>query len=164
MTVELTEITVRSPQVTDRKHAQLMKESLYAVAKNHRLSTLGKHFQHNAETAVGGAYGYVARNPRYVSQKVKRFGTDIPNVRTGRLKRAVRNNSVVTATQHRSRLYIKGPVAAGKYQFKFTEQRRKEIEAVSRGEVQDAQILATKTYQELANKPENQRKRAKRIT
>ena len=157
MSVELTSIEVRSPDVTDRTHAKLMKESLRVVAQNHRLVTMGKHFKNNAETAVGGPYGYVARNPKYVSRKLAKFQTDAPNVRTGKLMRATRNNSVVTATQHRSRLYIKG-------YFPLTEQRRKELEAITRQEIAEAQQLAVSTYQGLAALPENQRKRKKRIT
>jgi hypothetical protein len=164
MSVELTSIDFKSPDVTDRTHARLMKESLRVIAQNHRLVTMGKHFKKNAETAVGGPYGYVARNPRYVSRKLAKFNTDIPNVRTGRLMRATRNNSVVTATQHRSRLYIKGPSGDPKNPFKFTEQRRKEMEAITPQEVAEAQQLGISTYQALVNKPENQRKRKKRIT
>lgn len=156
MSVEMTHVEIRSPEVTDRTHAKLMRESLSAIAQHHRLVTMGKHFKKNAETAPDGPYGYVARNPRYESQKLKRFGTDAPNVRTKKLMRWTRNNSRVTATQHRSRLYIKAP-------FPLTEQRRKELESITRDEIRAAQQLATVTYQELVSKPENMRQRRKRV-
>lgn len=157
MSVELTAIDIRSPDVTDRTHARLMEESLRKIASNHRFVTLGKHFKKNAETAPGGAYGYVARSPKYVQTKLRRFGTDEPNVRTKRLQRAAKNNSRVTATQYRSRLYIKG-------YFPLNDQRRRELEAITPQEVRDATQLGVSTYQELVNRPENRRKRAKRIT
>lgn len=157
MTVEVTSIDFKSPDLTDRTHAKLMKESLRTIAQNHRLVTMGKHFKNNAETAPGGPYGYTARGAIYTRRKLKRFGTDAPNVRTGKLMRATRNNSIVTATQHRSRLYIKG-------YFPLNDQRRKELEAITSQEVRDATLLGISTYQSLANKPENQRKRKKRIS
>lgn len=157
MTVELTAIDVRSPDVTDRVHAKLMKESLRTIAQTHRLVTLGKHFKHNAETTPGGAYGYTKRGEIYTRRKLKRFGTDAPNVRTKKLMRAARNNSIVTATQHRSRLYIKG-------YFPLNDQRRKELEAITRDEVRQAQQLGVNTYQQLVSKPENRRLRKKRIS
>jgi hypothetical protein len=157
MSVELTSIEFKSPEVTDRTHARLMYQAMHKIASNHRLVTIGKHFKKNAETAVGGPYGYVARNPKYVSRKLAKFQTDVPNVRTGKLMRSVRNNSFVTATQSRSRLYIKG-------YFPLTDQRRKEITAITRAEIAEATQLGISTYQGLANKPENQRKRKKRIT
>jgi hypothetical protein len=64
---------------------------------------------------------------------------------------------MVTATQHRSRLYIKG-------YFPLNDQRRRELEAITSQEVRDATLLGISTYQALANKPENQRKRKKRIS
>lgn len=157
MSVELTSIEIRSPDVTDRMHAKLMRESMRTIAQNHRLVTMGKHFKHNSETAPGGGYGYTKRGEIYTRRKLKRFGTDAPNVRTRRLQRAVRNNSVVTATKDRSRLYIKG-------YFPLNDQRRKELEAITPQEVRDATQLGISTYQALANKPENRRKRSKRIT
>ena len=157
MSVELTSIEIRSPDVTDLMHGKLMNDSMRKIASNHRFVTMGKHFKHNAETAPGGGYGYTKRGEIYTRRKLKRFGTDEPNVRTRRLQRAARNNSVVTATQHRSRLYIKG-------YFPLNDQRRKELEAITPQEVRDATQLGISTYQALANKPENRRKRSKRIT
>ena len=157
MSVELTSIDIRSPDVTDRTHAKLMEESLREIASNHRFVTLGKHFKHNAETAPGGAYGYVARNPKYVRSKLRKHGTDEPNVASRKLQRAAKNNSRVTATQYRSRLHIKG-------YFPLNDQRRKELEAITPQEVRDATQLGVSTYQELVNRPENRRKRSKRIT
>lgn len=157
MTVELTSIDVRSLEVTDRTHTKLMYAALHKIASNHRFVTLGKHFKKNAETAPGGTYGYVARSAKYVQSKLRKFGTDEPNVRTKKLQRAAKNNSRVTATQHKSRLYIKG-------YFPLTEQRRRELEAVTPQEIRQATQLGVSTYQELVSNPANQRKRSKRIT
>lgn len=168
MSVELTSIEIRSPEVTDRTHAKLMALSMYAIAQNHRLVTMGKHFKNNAETAPGGPYGYAKRGEIYTRRKLKRFGTDAPNVRTGALMRATRNNSVISKTQYMSRLTIKAPSSwkakkAGS-RSGLNEQRRKELEAITRQENVEATELGNKTYQTLVNKPGNRRLRKKRVS
>ena len=156
MSVELTEVTIKSDMVTDRTHAKIMREAMHKVAMTHKRVTLGKHFKKLPETEPGGAYGYVKRGALYTRRKLAKYGHNIPNMRTGYLRNRVYSQSVVTATQHRSRVYIRAP-------FPLTEQRRRELEAITPVEVAEAQILATETYQALAANPKNQRKRRKRV-
>jgi hypothetical protein len=162
MGVLLTSIEVTQVGVSQRKLGQILKEGMRRMAQNHRLVTMGKHFQKNAETTPGGAYGYVPRSARYLARKLARFGTDDPNVRTGRLKRSVRNNSMVTATQDRSRLTIKTP-QQGDGRRPLTDQRRSELEAITPAEVKDAQKLGREYVTRESAKPANQLKRKSRL-
>lgn len=157
MSVLYTSIDLEMVEVPKRKQAQILREGMRRIAQNHRLVTLGKHFSKVPETQPGGAYGYVARNAKYVAKKLARFGTDDPNVRTGALKRSTRNNSVVTATQYRSQLLIKAPRA-------MKEQQRRELEAITPLEVLNAQGFGrTYVLKEFWN-PKNRLKRKRKLT
>lgn len=168
MSVLLTAIDVTDDLVTDRKRAQILERAMYRIAQNHRMVTMGDHFRKNAKTAPGGAYGYVARSSRYTERKLKRYGTDVPNVRTGALKRATRNNSLVTSTQDRSVLTIKAPTSwkakGSGARSGMNEQRRAELEAMTPEEVRQAQEYGQKYVKAEFEKPENRRKRKRRVT
>ena len=168
MSVLLTAIDVSDDLVTDRKRGQILNEAMRRIAQRHRMVTMGDHFKKNAKTAPGGAYGYVARSSRYTERKLKRYGTDVPNVRTGALKRATRNNSIVTATQGKSTLTIKAPTswkAKGKdSRSGLNDQRRAELEAMTPEEVREAQSYGQAYVKAEFNKPENRRKRKRRVT
>jgi hypothetical protein len=148
-----------SELLTQRMHARLAREALRRAAHHHLYVRMGKHFREEPETAPGGGYGYEKRGERYEKQKLKRFGHRRPNDRTGKLKKQIRANSTITATQHRSRLLLRG-------YFPLTEQRRSELEAITPAERSEIQHQAHQFYLEEANKPENQRQRApkQRIT
>lgn len=156
MSVELTEVTIKSDMVTDRTHAKIMYEAMHKVAMTHKRVTLGKHFKKVPETQPGGAYGYVKRGELYTRRKLAKYGHDTPNVRTGYLRNQVYSRSVVTATQHKSRVYIRAP-------FPLTEQRRRELEAITTAETGEAQKIATDTYAAMVADPKNQRTRRKRV-
>ena len=157
MSVLFTSIEHEEVSVPARKMAQIQREAMRIIAQNHRLVTMGKHFRKVPETAPGGAYGYVPRNAKYMARKLKRFGTDDPNVRTGQLQRATRNNSIVRATQFRSTLQIKAPRA-------MKEQQRRELEAITSEEVSDAQTLGREYLVKQYAMPENQAKRKRKLT
>jgi hypothetical protein len=142
-----------SALLTQRMHATLAREALRRAAHHHLYVRMGKHFREEPETAPGGAYGYTERSRRYNKSKKSKFGHTRPNDRTGKLKRQVRSNSTITATQHRSRLYLRG-------YFPLNDQRRKELEAISPAERSEITLQAHQFYVEAANKPENQRQRA----
>lgn len=168
MSVQLTSITVEDANVPKRKLAQILERGMYRIAMNHRMVTMGDHFKKNEKTAPGGAYGYAARSSRYTERKLKRYGTDVPNVRTGALMRATRNNSVVTSTQTRSQLIIKAPSSwsAKKEGSRsgMKDQQRAELEAMTPDEVKDAQAYGMKYVTEQIHLPKNQLKRKRRIT
>lgn len=138
-------------------HAKLAREALRRAAHHHLHVRMGKHFRDEPETQPGGEYGYEERNRRYNKAKRAKFGHTRPNDRTGKLKRTIRSNSTITATQHRSRLYLRG-------YFPLNEQRRKELEAISPAERSEINAQAHKFYTEEVNKRENQRQRAPKRT
>lgn len=156
MSVKISWITIEQGDVTDRLHAQLVRASLRKSAEKHVQVTLGKHFQDVPETQPGGEYGYTARGKKYNMQKLKKFGSRLPLVRTGKLRRYVRNNKKITATQNKATVYLRS-------YFPLTDQRRKELEALSAADLQFAEKTARDHYNTEAAKPENQRKRRKRI-
>lgn len=156
MTIPIRHIVIEQAEVTDRVHAKLVREALRHAAGKHVQVTLGKHFQDIPETQPGGEYGYSRRSPKYNQAKLKKFGSRLPLVRTGKLRRYVRNNKKITATQHKATIYLRS-------YFPLTDQRRKELEAISKGDLQYLQKIAQEHYTAEAAKPENQRKRRKRI-
>lgn len=151
----------QAENVTNRRHAQIARESLRWGMVQHITKRLGDHFKQNSKTAPGGAYGFKARQKKYVERKVKRFGPDAanPNVRTGRMKRYIRANALgrITATQHRSRVRMSS-------YFPMTPERRKEMEVIaSQEKVEIAQDIRAE-YARLINDPSNRRlRRRKRI-
>lgn len=143
--------------VTKRTHARIMREVLRTSMLRHRDHRLGKHFKDIAETRPGGGYHYEQRNPEYVKAKLKRKGHRRPLVWSGRTMRFVRNNSRITATQKRARL------TARNY-FPLTLQRREEIEAFTPREKQEVEQGIQRLYLKEAAKPENRRRRKRRVT
>ena len=157
MPVEFTSIDVTDFDLTIATQKRLVRESLRKAANYHRTVTMGDHFKKNRKTAPGGDYGYAVRSVRYMAQKLKKYKTDLPLVRTGRLRRWVRSNSVVTATSTRgARLRIKSP-------FPMTPERRKELEAFPADERAKSREVANEFFRKEASKPSNQRKRKRRI-
>lgn len=113
--------------VTKRKAAQGMREAFRRTAVYHVDHTLGDHFRKNAKTMPGGPYGFIPRPAKYNAEKLRRFGTDEPNVRTGRMRRFIRNNARITATQYRARIYLRN-------YFPMNDDRRREMEVIAPSE------------------------------
>lgn len=152
--------------VPKRVHARIARETLRKIATRHVQVTLGKHFKNVPETQPGGAYGYVERDPKYTEMKRRRFGHNLPNVLTGRMRNGIRNNSIVRATQIKATIQIKAPARTtgrADRNFSMTEQQRKEITAISPAEQREMQDLAIEHYSREAAKPANQLKRRKRV-
>lgn len=145
-------VQVEHVELTARDQARLLRDALRKTAENRRLVTLGDHFKVNAKTAPGGAYGYERRSPRYLERKQRRYGHQRPLELTGRLKRYVRNNSVVRATQYRSTLQIKS-------YFPLNAQRRKELEASSAADDQADALVGQQYFAREAPKRRRQRRR-----
>lgn len=168
MAPAITTITLQqSDLVTGRMHAKLARESLRLAAHHHLYVRMGKHFREEPETAPGGEYGYAARSRRYNERKRRQFGHTRPNDRTGKLKRHIRSNSTITATQHRSRLMMRGYFelnVKGSKNRGMNDDRRKELEAISPAERGEINAQAHQFYIDEVNKPENQRQRAPKRT
>lgn len=157
MTTKLISVELRSDLLTTRQHAKIMREVNREIMERHRRLILRRHFEGTPETRAGGAWDYAPRSLKYNRWKKKKVGHTIPLVLTGQLKYLVMMTSKITATQHQSRLYVRG-------YFPMRQELRNEIEAVSK---QDAATLvkwASKEYLTRANDPENRRKRSRKGT
>lgn len=157
--------------LTKRRHPQIMRESLRFAMVKHVNVRLGDHFKQNAKTAPGGAYGFKARNKKYVEGKIRKFGGDAanPNVRTGKLKRFIRNNALgrITATQYRSRVRMSAYWTASKNNKNagFTPERRREMEVITPQERIEIANDVHGEYVKQINDPSNRRiRRRKRLT
>ncbi len=149
----------QAENVTNRRHAQIMRESLRFAMVKHVNKRLWDHFGNNPKTAPGGAYGFQARNPRYIKSKIEKFGASAagPNLRTYRMRNFIRNNATVTATQHRSRARLKN-------YFPLTDERRREMEVIAPQERIEIANDVRGEYVKLINDPSNRRlRRRKRI-
>lgn len=149
-------ITLQSSLLTKRGHSRLMRDLLKEAMEEHRDKKLPRHFERNADTAPGGAYGYAARTAKYQRRKAKQVGHQIPLVLTGRLRQAIQSNVKITATQHRSRLTTRG-------YFPMKTQMRQEIEAISPFERSEMFGLLGLKYANYAKKPDYQEFRRQRM-
>lgn len=149
-------ITMESSLLTKRGHARLMRDLLREAMEEHRDRNLPKHFQRNADTAPGGAYGYAARTAKYQKRKARQVGHQIPLVLTGRLRDTIQRNVRITATQHRARLTTRG-------YFPMRVAMRKEIETMSPFEQSEMIGLLGLKYSAYAKKPEYQEFRRQRM-
>ncbi len=144
-------------RVTERTHARILKQVHREIGVLHRNRTLKKHFENRPETRPGGEYGYERRTKKYQIQKARKKGHQKPLVFSGDMQRTVTGTSRVTATQHRWRVYAR----TGKtLRTLLSQQIKDELEAVSQSEVDHYLSLMERRYAQLANRPENQRKRA----
>lgn len=151
----------QAENVTNRRHAQIMRESLRWGMVQHITKRLGDHFKQNSKTAPGGPYGFKERNTKYKKKAVKKFGPDAanPNVRTGKMKRYIRANALgrITATQHRARVRMSS-------YFPMNEDRRNEMEVIAPEEQVQIANDVRGEYVRLINDPSNRRlRRRKRI-
>lgn len=149
----------QAESVTNRRHAQIMRESLRWGMVQQVNVRLGDKFKQNAKTAPGGEYGFKPRPKKYVQRKIAKFGSDAanPNVRTGKLKRYIRNNALgrITATQHRSRVRMSS-------YFPMNDERRREMEVIAPSERPQIAADIKAKYVELLNDPSNRRQRRRR--
>lgn len=147
--------------VTERTHARMLKQVNREIGVLHRNRTLKKHFENNAETRPGGAYGYEARTKKYQIRKAKKQGHQKPLVFTGDMQRVVTGTSRVTATQHRWRVYAR---TGKRLTLQLGQQIKDELEAVAEAEISHYISLMGKRYAQLSNRPENRRKRRKKLS
>jgi hypothetical protein len=121
---------VRSRLTTARLHGQLMRKLLRLAMVRHLRVTLAKHFLEGAQNV----YHYERRREKYLKAKNKRWHHQKPLVWTGRTRDQLQARSVITATQHQSRLLFKN-------YFPLSAQRRREIEVILKRE--EAEIAKT---------------------
>ena len=149
--------------VTKRTHARILKQVNREIGVLHRNRTLKQHFENNAETRPGGAYGYEARAKKYQIRKARKKGHQKPLTFTGTLKQNVISTSRVTATQHKWRVYAR--IKTTKPLKPALRQRIKdELEVVADKEIDRYKSLIEKRYVQLANRPQNQKKQRKKLS
>ncbi len=137
MSVQLA-VSVTGEIYTKRGHAKAMKAANRAVMYRVKNQFLWIHFDNVPETYPGsGGYRFKQRTEKYKRWKERKVGHQKPNVLSGRLRDTVLSSSVITATQHGSKLKAKG-------YFPMTEERRRELEVISKKE----QRILTKTFQQ----------------
>ncbi|MBR9800263.1 hypothetical protein GYB59_00555 [bacterium] len=149
-------IDVEQAEIPKRQHSQFMRDSNREVMTRHRDKRLGKHYKNIPETQPGGDYGYTKRGEKYLKKKRRKKGHDRPLEYTGHMKRTVRNNSRITATQTRARFVAKN-------YYKMTDQRRKEIEAISTEEQREIADETGVAYWQKASRAMFERKKKKSI-
>lgn len=149
-------MTLESNLFTKRGHKTVVRKLLRESMERHRDVKLPRHFDRNADTAPGGAYGYAKRTAKYQRRKAKRKGHQKPLVLSGRLKDHVLAQSRITATATRTRLYARS-------YFPMRVQMRKEIESISKLEQSEMRGLMGLKYLDAAKRPEFQEFRRRRI-
>jgi len=147
----------QSELVTNRNHPRFVRAALERVARFHVRERMQEwKFSKNPLTAPGGPYGYKARGKKYLERKRRKFGTDAPWYRTGRAKTYLGRNYRITKTQYSATLYLKN-------YFPMKDEMRAELESMTPSETRDMVVQAHEFYAEEITKPENQRKRKRRI-
>lgn len=149
---------VESHDLTPRNHSRVLMEVNRIVGERHRRKRLVKHFRRNHWTAPGGPYGYTPRSKSTLERK-RRKGVDPyrPNFESGRTMAEVVSSSTLTA---RSKYWL---VRARNGSFPLNAARRRELEAISKDEVDADTKLMEKEYASKASQPQFRRKRRRRI-
>lgn len=149
-------IEMRKDLVTPRTHNRIMLQINRELGEHHKKHTIKKHFENVPETRPGGAYGYEKRGQRYAYRKQRKVGHRKPNVYSGRMRSTVLSAGIVRQTKSRWTFTAKN-------YFPMRAAQRDELEAVASGEVDEMLKRIRRRYIELANRPENRRKRRERV-
>lgn len=150
------DMTLESNLFNKRGHKKVMRQLLREMIERHHREKLPRHFERNADTAPGGAYGYAKRTAKYQKRKARQVGHQIPLVLTGRLRDHIQSNVRITATATRARLTTRG-------YFPMRTEMRAEIETLSRVEISEMRGLMGLKYVDAAKRPEFQQHVRKRI-
>lgn len=149
-------INMKTSLLTKRGHNQVSRLTNRTVLeRNYQREIWPQHFRNNGKTAPGGAYGYLRRSQRWQKFKERKYGHNRPLYATGKLQRTLFARSKVTATANRARLYSKG-------YYPMTADRRREIEVVTRSEVNQMGRWWKTNYIRLARSKRFQTVRRKR--
>ena len=147
-------IITEADTVTKRSHGQIVRRLNRELMSKHGQSVLPQHFEERPETSPGGVWNYAPRSAAYQERKQKRYGHKRPNVKTGKMRRAVLGKVRVTSTQNKGTLITSG---SGKH--RLQNWQRAEIEAVSPKERRTNALWQQQRYKRLANSPQYRRKR-----
>lgn len=86
--IVLPEMLVNSP----RLHNQFVKAGVRDELQTHWLKRIPLHFVQSAHAK----YGYAKRSPRYISFKIRRYGTGTDLVKTGRTRTTMKTVAKIT--------------------------------------------------------------------
>lgn len=175
------EIPTRPEDLVKRKHNEFAKNAMRGVIRNHWDKTIPGHF----ERAAARKYKHKKRDRKYIISKLRRHGSAIDLVKTGRTMRAMTTISKITVggTAQKEtltgKLTLRFPFKGGTGSLRRRApgtstvkqlsavanliQMRREIEAWTPGERKAAAELFLKLYMKQVNNYRGQRKRI-RIT
>lgn len=125
--------------MTARGHAKLMKILMRQMAIRHRERVLPLHFLPGASAK----YGMERRTDKYLAKKYKKWKHQKPLVWSGKTRDTV-VGSKVTATQYKSRIYVRN-------YFPMKDQLRREIEVITPAELKAAAEWFEKMYGDAVN-------------
>jgi hypothetical protein len=148
------EMQIKRFQLTARKHAKLMRDINRRTMQRHAEQRLPNHF----EEAAYHLYGARPRDAKYTKAKLKKYGHRKPNVKTGRLKRAVLSRIKITATQYGAKLTTRGSTKS-----RLQDWQKREIAVISRSEIAMERKRQASEYRRAALSPKYARKRKRRI-
>ena len=151
-------IKLETNLVTDRTLGTLMKKLNRGLGNLHKNKTMKKHFAGGPETVPGGGgYRYQRRSKKWNDQKRREDRGTTPLVYTGKLKEKVLSKeSKVRATRFKWSYTAKSS-------FPMTQERRDELEIISRREERQYVKWIQQKFAKAANLPKYKRKRSVRV-
>lgn len=162
------QIQMEESLVTKRGHKRIMNKLNRQTLARHRDRELPKHFERNAMTSPGGAYGYKRRTLKYNRYKGRQKGHVKPLVFSGALRRTILATAKVRATASGGSLRATGPRVTDEgtgrsyWLLQFRKESREEIEAISPNEEKLMARRFARDYARYAERPEFQRKRKRK--
>jgi hypothetical protein len=150
------EFHYESSLCTEPAHKRLMNRLYREAMQRHKEKILPRHFEKVPETEPHGAYGYAPRSRRWKNRKARQGkDPDRPLVYTGLMRTIVIRESVVRATKDHATLTAKN-------HYPMSEQRRREVEAISDREIFRMAGRMKQDYMQLVKTPEFARRRGVR--
>lgn len=171
------DLQISRANLTPRAHAKIMREIHRRAMERQWTERVPKHF----DMVAYSEYGARKRSSKYNEWKLKRryIGHTRPNVATGNLKRRLK--AKITATQYGAKLSMSSSLDKKidpeewakmskaeqakviRKQRRLAAWQKREIEVMSRKEIQGELKQQAKEYKRAAESPEYRRKRQRRI-
>jgi len=148
------EIGIETTMLTARGIRDISRTVNRLEMTNFRNERLPRHFENNADTKGGGAYGYRVRTKGTQIKKAKEFGTTAPLVRKGTLRQRVLATAKITATDTRGTMKARASTRTP-----ISQDVVREIEAVSDEEARGIAKRWGETFAVLATQPKFKRKK-----
>jgi len=156
---------------SERIHNSLSRRALRTAIELHHERRIPRHFQQQAHAR----YGYADRSKRYISAKIRRYGTGTDLVKTGRTKRemtSTRRLSIggqASTSSLRATLKLRFPFPGGSGRFRnrngrqavSVQQMAREVETISAGEMLEIQRQLEDGYAGLVEAETSARMRIK---